>query len=228
MKRPSKPSSDNLTRTPVRVWDLPVRIVHWSIVSLVIAAYVTSRYNWMTWHVRLGKLLLTLLIFRVLWGFWGSDTARFRRFLVHPSVVFTYARGLFSRNYATSVGHTPAGGWMVVILLVVLSIQVFTGLFVSNDVVRVGPLFGIFSADTVDMLVSAHGMLFKLLMFLVTIHIAFVILYLIVKRQNLIGPMTTGIQHLPPSVEQPRFVSTQRALVLFISSVIVAMLISQL
>lgn len=205
-----------------------MRIFHWSIVSLVIAAYVTSRYNWMTWHVRLGRCILTLLIFRILWGFWGSDTARFRRFLVRPSIALTYARSFFSQPEVTHVGHTPAGGWMVVVLIFILSMQVLTGFFVNNDVVRVGPLFGVFSANTVDTLVSAHGILFIILMLFVTIHIAVITLYWIVKRQNLVRPMTTGIQYLPPCVEKPRIMSARRALSLFLCSVIIAMLIGQL
>ena len=212
----------------MRVWDWPVRIFHWSIVILVIAAYVTSRYNWMTWHVRLGRFILTLLIFRILWGFWGSDTARFRHFLVRPKIAVAYARGFFSESRATHLGHTPPGGWMVVALIFVLSMQALTGLFVNNEVVRVGPLFGIFSASAVDTLVSAHGILFTLLMLLVTIHVAVVVLYWIVKRRNLVRSMTTGIQYLPPNVEKPRIMSARRAFSLFFFSVVVAMLIGQL
>jgi cytochrome b len=228
LDKASKSLSAEIAREPLRVWDWPVRIFHWSIVSLVIAAYVTSRYNWMTWHVRLGRLILTLLIFRVLWGFWGSDTARFGRFLVRPSIALAYIRGFFSHPGATHVGHTPAGGWMVVALIFVLSAQVLTGLYVYNDVVQVGPLFGIFSADTLNTLVSAHGILFTLLLLFVTIHIAVVALYWIVKRQNLVRPMRTGIQYLPPGFEKPRIMSARRALLLFLCSVIIAALIGQL
>jgi cytochrome b len=205
-----------------------VRVFHWSIVALVIAAYVTSRYNWMTCHVWLGRSILTLLIFRVLWGFWGSDTARFRRFLVRPSIALAYARGFLSQPEATHVGHTPAGGWMMLALILVLSMQVLTGLFVHNDVARVGPLFGIFPANTVDMLVSAHGLFFTFLMTLVTVHIAAVAAYWIVKRRNLVGPMTTGIRHLPPCAEKPEIMSARRALPLFLLAVTIATLIAQL
>ncbi|MEM5384026.1 cytochrome b/b6 domain-containing protein [Paraburkholderia phymatum] len=228
MKKASKLLSAPTARDPVRVWDWPVRIFHWSIVGLITTAYVTSQYNWMTWHVRVGKLILTLLIFRILWGFWGSDTARFRGFLVRPSIALAYARGFFSQPAAMHIGHTPLGGWMVVALIFALSMQVLTGLFVNNDVVRVGLLFGIFSANTVDMLVSAHGILFTLLMLLVTVHIAVVALYWIVKRQNLVRPMTTGIQYLPPCIQKPRIMSARRALSLFLCSIIIATLVSQL
>jgi len=182
----------------------------------------------MTWHVRLGQLTLTLLIFRILLGFWGSETARFRQFLVHPSNAFSYARHFFSHTEPTHPGHTPAGGWMVVVLILVLSTQVLTGLYAYNDVARVGPLFGIFSSDTSNMLVCVHGLLFTTLMFFVTIHIAVIALYRIVKRQDLLRPMTTGIQYLPAGFRKPRIISASRALSLFLCSVIIATLICRL
>ncbi|WP_193727949.1 cytochrome b/b6 domain-containing protein [Paraburkholderia franconis] len=228
LDKASKSLSPECERLPVRVWDRSVRIFHWLIVGLVIAAYVTSRYNWMTWHVRLGQLTLTLLIFRILLGFWGSETALFRRFLVRPSNVLAYIRRFFSHAGPTYVGHTPAGGWMVITLILVLSMQVLTGLYAYNDVARVGPIFGIFSGDTSNMLVSVHGLLFTILMTFVAIHIAVIALYRIVKRQDLILPMTTGIQYLPPGFRKPRMISASRALSLFLCSVIIATLISQL
>jgi cytochrome b len=228
LDKASKSLSAETTREPVRVWDWPVRIFHWSIVSLVIGAYVTSRYNWMTWHVRLGQITLTLLVFRILLGFWGSETARFRRFLVRPSNALAYAHRFFSHAGPTYLGHTPAGGWMVVALIFVLSTQVLTGLYAYNEVARVGPLFGFFSADTSNTLVSVHSILFTILMSFVTIHIAVVALYWIVKRQNLVRPMTTGIRYLPPGFEKPRIMSAGRALSLFLCSVIIATLICQL
>ncbi|WP_175425778.1 cytochrome b/b6 domain-containing protein [Trinickia violacea] len=228
LDKASKSPSAETVREPVHVWDWSVRIFHWSIVSLVIAAYVTSRYNWMTWHVRLGQLTLTLLIFRILLGFWGSETARFRRLLVRPSVALAYTRRFFSHAGPTYLGHTPGGGWMVVALILVLSTQVLTGLYAYNDVAQVGPLFGIFSADTSNTLVSVHEKLFTLLISFVAIHIAVVALYWIVKRQNLVRPMLTGIQYLPPGFEKPRIISARRALSLFLCSVIIATLICQL
>jgi cytochrome b len=227
LDKPPESLSPATEHLPVRVWDQSVRIFHWSIVGLVIGAYVTSKYNWMTWHVRLGQLTLTLLTFRILLGFWGSETARFRRFVARPSSALAYARRFFSQAGLTHVGHTPTGGWMVIALILILSMQVLTGLYAYNDVAQVGLLFGIFSSDTANMLVSAHGLLFTLLMTLVTIHIAVIALYRIVKRENLIRPMTTGIQYLPASFPQPRMISASRALSIFLCSVIVATLISQ-
>ncbi|MFM0572740.1 cytochrome b/b6 domain-containing protein [Paraburkholderia caledonica] len=228
MDKGSKSLSAETAGEPVRVWDLSVRIFHWSIVTLVIAAYVTSRYNWMTWHIRLGQLTLTLLIFRILIGFWGSETARFRRFLVRPSVALAYTQSFLSHASPTHIGHTPAGGWMVITLISLLSAQVLTGLYAYNDVARVGPLFGIFSGDTSNLLVSVHGILFSVLLSFVIVHIAVVALYWLVKRRNLIRPMTTGILNLPPGSHNPRMISARRALSLFLCSVIIATLISQL
>ena len=68
----------------VRVWDAPTRLFHWLVVVLVAAAYATWRLNWMNWHGRVGEALLALLLFRLLWGFFGSETARFSRFVASP------------------------------------------------------------------------------------------------------------------------------------------------
>ncbi|MBN3759250.1 cytochrome b/b6 domain-containing protein [Burkholderia sp. Ac-20365] len=228
MNKEATSRSCGLHQEAVRVWDWPVRIFHWLLLVLVIAAYLTSRYNWMTYHVYIGRIILTLLCFRTMWGFWGSDTARFRRFIVRPSIAFAYIRDLFSQTCEKHIGHTPAGGWMVVALIVVLWMQVLTGLFVSNDVVRVGPLFAIFSGDTTNTLVFVHGILFNVLTLFVAIHIAVVAIYWTVKRQNLIKPMITGIQSLPLCVEKPRFVSTKRAIGLFLCSIGIALLIGLL
>ena len=74
----------------VRVWDAPTRLFHWLIAVLVAVAYATWRLNWMVWHARAGETLLALLIFRLLWGFFGSETARFSRFIASPRTAARY------------------------------------------------------------------------------------------------------------------------------------------
>ena len=97
----------------VLVWDIPIRVFHWLIVALVAAAYATWRLNWMVWHGWVGDALLTLLLFRLLWGFFGGETARFSRFLTSPRIAFRHLKYAFRREPDRQVGHNPAGGWMV-------------------------------------------------------------------------------------------------------------------
>lgn len=96
----------------VLVWDLPVRLFHWSVVVLVVAAYVTIRLNWMDWHVRIGETLLALVLFRLLWGCFGSETARFRSFWRRPlprcSICDTCCAAIRTCRWATI---PPARGW---------------------------------------------------------------------------------------------------------------------
>ena len=130
----------------VRVWDLPVRLFHWLIVALVAAAYVTWRLNWMVWHGWIGDITLALLLFRLLWGFFGSETARFTQFLASPRIVFEHLKYGLLREPDRQVGHNPAGGWMVLLLLALLFAQTLTGIYVANDIADVGPLTGIVPA----------------------------------------------------------------------------------
>ena len=95
----------------VLVWDLPTRLFHWLTVTLMLAAYITWRIDWVNWHALVGEALLALVLFRIVWGFVGSDTARFARFLASPYVAIRYLARLFRREPDMQVGHNPAGGW---------------------------------------------------------------------------------------------------------------------
>ena len=130
----------------VRVWDVSIRFFHWLVVALVAAAYATWRLNWMVWHGWIGDLLLALLLFRLLWGFFGSETARFYHFLTSPRIAFQHLKYALLREPDRQVGHNPAGGWMVLFLLALLLAETLTGIYVANDIADVGPLTGIVPA----------------------------------------------------------------------------------
>src|SRR5271166_1648469 len=95
-----------------RVWDLPLRIVHWAMVALLIVLVATAKIGGdaMDWHIRAGETMLTLTLFRILWGFLGSRHARFANFVRGPRVVLAYARSLLRPAHAQFVGHNPLGG----------------------------------------------------------------------------------------------------------------------
>ena len=94
----------------VLVWDAPTRLFHWLVVALVAVAYVTWRLNWMDWHALAGDALLALLIFRLLWGVLGSDTARFSRFLVPPrsAAQHSLGRSVMSRTARSATTRRAA------------------------------------------------------------------------------------------------------------------------
>jgi cytochrome b len=198
----------------VRVWDLPTRLFHWLIVALVAAAYATLRLNWMQWHGWAGEALLAALIFRLLWGFFGSDTARFSHFLGSPRAATRYLKRSLVREPDLQIGHNPAGGWMILLLLVLLLAETLTGIYVANDVADVGPLTEITPAQVANAITTAHGVLWNILLAAIALHILAIAGYAWAKGQNLLLPMISGTKRLPLDMPAPRLAGPMRAIVL--------------
>jgi cytochrome b len=195
----------------VLVWDIPIRVVHWLIVVLVAAAYATWRLNWMVWHGWVGDALLTLLLFRLLWGFFGSETARFSRFLTSPRLAFGHLKYALRREPDRQVGHNPAGGWMVLVLLTLLLVETLTGLFVGNDIADEGPLTEIVPAWAADAIAYSHAILWDALLAAIVLHVLAIAGFAAIKGQNLLRPMMTGTKVLPASIAAPQAGSPVRA-----------------
>lgn len=198
----------------ILVWDAPTRLFHWLVVALVIAAYVTLKLDWMNWHAWIGDSLLALLFFRVLWGFWGSDTDRFSRFVAPPREALGHLAKMFRHEPDRQVGHNPAGGWMVLLLLVLLFGETLSGLYVANDVADEGPLTELVPAPIADAITALHWIFWYALLAAVTVHVLAVLVYLVAKKQNLVLPMVTGRKTLPAGVPPPRMGDTARAVLL--------------
>ncbi len=212
----------------VLVWDVPVRLVHWLIVSLVAAAYATWRLNWMVWHGRIGDVLLALLLFRLLWGFFGSEMARFSRFLTSPRTALEHLKYALLREPDHQVGHNPAGGWMVVFLLVLLLGETLTGLYVANDIADVGPLTGFVPAPAANAIEASHAILWDVLLAAIVLHVLAIAGYAAIKGQNLLRPMIIGSKVLPASVAAPRIAGPVRAVVLLAGCAAAAALVVNL
>jgi cytochrome b len=210
----------------VVVWDAPIRLFHWLVVVLVVAAYVTWRLNWMDWHVRIGEALLALVFFRLLWGFFGCETARFRHFMVAPSSAFRHLRHAFRREPDTQVGHNPAGGWMVLLLLALLLVEALSGLYINNDIADEGPLTQWMPAPVANAITALHSILWDVLLAAVILHVLVIALYAAIKGHNLLRPMLTGRKTLPTDTAVPRLAPTVRALVLLVIAIAGAMAIA--
>src|SRR5258706_10698918 len=184
---------------PVKVWDAPVRLFHWLLVLLfafqIFSANVKG--DWMEWHMRSGYAILALVLFRILWGFAGSSSARFAGFLAGPSASLGFVKKLLTRAPAPYPSHNPLGGWMVLALLLALLFQVGTGLFANDDVLIEGPLAALVSKATSDQLTSWHYWNVNLLLLLIAVHVIAVGYHAVVMKENLIGAMFTGVKHLP-------------------------------
>jgi cytochrome b len=189
---------------PVLIWDAPVRLFHWLVVVLVTAAYVTLKLTWIDWHVRIGEALLALLIARLLWGCFGSETARFRSFVASPAAALRHLRHLFHREPDVQVGHNAAGGWMVLLLLALLLAETLSGLYVNNEIADDGPLSELVPVWLANAISALHGLVWYVLLAAVALHVFVIALYAVVKGHNLLRPMLTGYKLLPSSVAAPR------------------------
>ncbi len=196
---------------PVKVWDLPTRVFHWSVVFLLLASWFTNRQNWMQLHFVSGYTMLGMLIFRLLWGFLGSETARFRKFLKSPLAGFRHLGKMFVREPDREIGHNAAGGWMVLVLLALLLVQVGTGLGSNDDVSVEGPLARHVGKAFSDRLGTIHSINFNLILLAAAAHVGAVLAYWLLKRQNLLRPMITGVKLLPRSMRQPRMAAPMLA-----------------
>ncbi len=182
------------------VWDLPLRLFHWTLVILVVAAAITATVggNAMDWHGRIGVAIAGLLAFRVAWGFVGPTHARFASFVRGPGAIRAYLRGEWR-----GLGHNPLGALSVLGMLAALSAQVAAGLFANDDIAFNGPLHALVSKDTSDYLTGLHHKGVWLVGLLVATHLAAVAYYVRIKKDNLLRPMITGYKATDQVVAGP-------------------------
>ncbi|RJP64242.1 MAG: cytochrome B [Comamonadaceae bacterium] len=201
----------------IRVWDLPTRLFHWLLAACVIGLVVTGSVggNWMNGHLRLGYAVLTLLLFRLVWGFIGGHWSRFGSFLYAPSSVIAYLRGRARPEH--SVGHSPLGALSVFALLLILAAQVGTGLMSDDEIAFFGPLVRFVSGDTVAMATAYHTKVGKfIVMALVLLHVAAILFYKLVKKQGLVRPMVVGDKQLALDAPSARDTALTRVLALVV------------
>jgi cytochrome b len=182
-------------RAPVRarLWDAPTRIVHWALVALIVFAWWSAETGQMQWHRWAGYSVLALIVFRLIWGFVGSQSARFASFVRGPLKTLAYARTLPSRAPSQTAGHNPLGAWSVLALMAAIVAAVVSGLFsVDIDGLESGPLSDRVSFETGRAFAEWHEWSFTVIQALVVVHLVAIAFYLTYKRSNLIAPMITG------------------------------------
>jgi cytochrome b len=180
----------------VRVWDVPVRLFHWTLVVLLVVSYCTAQAggDWMKLHFWSGYTILTLLLFRIAWGFVGSTTARFSHFVTGPGAWFVYLKSFVTGRKTYDVGHNPVGGIMVVVLIFAVLAQAVAGLFSADTDMGIvnGPLANTIPDKWVNRATAFHEFWVNVIICLAALHILAAVTYLVLKRQNLIGAMFTG------------------------------------
>ena len=181
------------------VWDLPTRLFHWLLAGLIAFSWWSVRNDHTDWHIWSGCAILTLLIFRLLWGFVGSSTARFSSFVRGPASVFRHLKGEWN-----GIGHTPLGALSVLAMILAIMIQVGLGLISEDeDGLYAGPLAGLVSIDTSDRARGIHELWFNVVLGLIALHVA-AILYYRLRGRKLTLPMITGRAELAPGTELMR------------------------
>ena len=184
------------------VWDLPIRLFHWLLAALIGFSWWSIKNDQPDWHIWSGFAILTLLVFRLLWGLFGSSTARFANFVRGPAVVGEYLRDSKSWRFA---GHSPLGALSVIALLAAVAAQVALGLVsVDEDGLNEGPLAQLVSLDFSEEARDLHEDFFNVLLALIVLHIAAVVYYRLVEGKRLTGAMFTGRAALEPGVEPMR------------------------
>ncbi len=182
----------------IRVWDLPVRLFHWALALSIVLGIIFVKIggNAIEWHAYCGYVTLTLVMFRIIWGFVGSWHARFLNFVPSPKRLIAYLRGQTDGG----LGHNPLGAFSVLALLLTVLIQALTGLFADDDIFFQGPLAKYASNSTVAFLTSVHHFNQYIIFALVSLHLLAIFYYLLVKKDNLIQPMITGDKNAPANI----------------------------
>lgn len=198
----------------MRVWDAPTRLFHWAIVILIAVSYVSMQIDWTQVHYWSGYTMLTLLLFRLVWGFVGSETSRFGKFIRSPVAGLAHLATFGKREPDREIGHNAAGGWMVLLMLLALALQASTGLFAGDPIEGGGPFIEQVAAPTQKLVTRIHHINFNVILGLIGLHILAVLAYAAVKRHDLVRPMITGKKRLPANMRQPRFTSPLLAVVI--------------
>jgi cytochrome b len=214
---------------PVRIWDLPTRLFHWMLALLVVFSVTTANIggNWMDWHLRSGYAVLALLVFRLLWGFAGSRYALFAQFVRGPRAVRAWLRAPRGAGECHA-GHNPLGAWSVLAMLAALLVQASTGLFASDEIATEGPLSKLVSGATASLMTRIHSTNESVIYALVALHLAAIAYYFFVKRDDLVGPMITGVRRgvIPEPAQDDALTRARAALLALLAAALVAYIVN--
>lgn len=178
----------------LRIWDLPTRLFHWLLVVCITGAVICVNVGgyWMQWHAYFGYAALTLVLFRVLWGFIGPVHSRFITFVPSPQRLIAFLGG----KVGSGLGHNPLGSLSVLALLLVVGIQASTGLFTDDDIAFQGPLAKYVSGATVSLLSSIHALNSNILFGLIGLHLIAIAYHQWVRHESIVMPMIDGDKEL--------------------------------
>jgi cytochrome b len=175
----------------VKVWDPLVRVLHWSLLAAFVAAWATAD-ELDRIHIVAGYVVMGLVAVRIVWGFVGPRHARFADFVRGPSQVAAYLGDILRFRARRHLGHNPAGGAMIVALLVMLGIVSATGFMMTTDA-----FWGVAWVE------EAHELAVNATLGLVALHVAGVALASFEHGENLVRAMFTGRKRRLAADEEP-------------------------
>lgn len=199
----------------VRVWDLPTRVFHWALFACFIGLLTTAQIGGdaMAWHFRFGLAVLSLLLFRLIWGMVGGYWSRFSTFFYSPAAVIRYFKG--QRPPEHSIGHNPLGAGSVFAMLGFLLLQVSTGLISDDEIATAGPFAKFVSSALVSQATSYHADIGKIILVgLALLHVGAIAFYYFFKGENLVRPMILGDQETTVATQDSRDDVASRAVAL--------------
>jgi cytochrome b len=196
---------------PVAVWDIGVRLFHWGLVALFAVCSLTWQRADLSAHLTAGTLLLGLVLFRLGWGVWGSETARLAPLFSSPRAVAAHLRALRAGAPAHTAGHNPAGGLAVLLFLVLLLAEALSGVVVNNDIANESALTERMPPALANGLTFLHGALWYALLGLAALHLAAIGFYDLVRKERLVRAMITGKKVLPAADPAPALAPLWRA-----------------
>jgi cytochrome b len=218
---PDRPDLQDAAERPVRIWDLPTRLFHWTLALAVVGSVVTAKVGGAAaiWHFRLGYLVLGLLAFRLVWGLVGGRWSRFLQFVPTPGRLLRYLGNKPRAGEWLDVGHNPLGALSVLAMLAVLLVQVGTGLIADDEIANTGPLIRFVESATSLAATSWHKTWGQwLILALVGLHVAAIVFYRVVHKHKLVAAMLTGDKALPAAVPASRDGAAQRLLALALAA----------
>ena len=180
----------------VYIWDPLVRISHWTLVIAISIAFI-SEDDYLTIHSWAGYTVLSLLTIRILWGFVGTKHAKFSDFVFSKKDITQFVKDTFSLKAKRYLGHNPAGGTMVILLIISLLITACNGLVIFATEEGQGPLVFLLSDTSPfwgDIIEEVHEFFANFILFLIAVHVAGVIVEGLIHRENLIKSMFTGMK----------------------------------
>lgn len=180
-----------MSNIKIKVWDWPIRLFHWLLVASIIFQFISGDIldDAMQWHFYAGYFCIGLLVFRVLWGIFGTHYARFNQFIRSPFKVFSYLSGQDKQSY---LGHNPAGAYSVVVMLTLVLSQAVSGLFMTDDIFSEGPYYAAVSEQWQDFSSFIHHNAINLIWAMIALHIVSILYYQFKKKQKLTQAMITG------------------------------------